>query len=192
MPKILGKIFQLILLPLVIAGAFFLWSITRITTDYNFNADELIYLSRSSYWEAFKSGDFANKIWSEWGAYDQPQLTNYVYTSVPGDRQSLADSNSPCSPKDGNSFYATWSCLDGLPLSTWPSSLDPLKNMVIRARTLATGISALAVASTYYLGLIVAGPLPGILAAAIRTFSVPVSLASYIMISVDRNSFLST
>ncbi len=164
MLKIIGKIFQLVLLPLILAGVFFVWSLPRITTDYNFNTDELIYLSRSSYWTAFKSGDFHSKIWSEWGGYDQPQLTNYIYAAVPGDRSLIDPKNSPCPDPTSSSFYRTWDCLAGPPLNTWPPSLAPLKNMVVSARTLALGISSLVIATTYYLGLIVAGPFAGILA----------------------------
>lgn len=165
MLKIIGKIFQLVLLPLIIAGVFFVWSLPRITTDYNFNTDELIYLSRSNYWTAFKSGDFDNKIWSEWGGYDQPQLTNYIYAAVPGDRSLIDPKNSPCQDPTSSSFYKTWDCLAGPPLNTWSESLTPLKNMVVSARTMALGISSLVIATTYYLGLLVAGPVAGILSA---------------------------
>ena len=153
------------LLPLIIAGVFFVWSLPRITSDYNFNTDELIYLTRSNYWTAFKSGDFNSPIWSQWGGYDQPQLTNYIYAFVPGDRSLIDPSNSPCPESTSTSFYKTWDCLAGPPLETWPTSLAPLKNMVISARTLALAISSLVIATTYYLGLLVAGPLAGVLAA---------------------------
>ncbi len=156
------SITKYLILPLVLAGAFFVWSIPRITSDYNFNSDELIYLSRSVYWDAFVHGDFKNPIWSEWGAYDQPQLTNYIYAAVPGDRSLLSPQNSPCNDS-GTSFYNTWSCLDGKPLSSWDSS--PLKTMVIRARALALGISSLVIATTYLIGLALAGPVAGVLAA---------------------------
>ncbi len=163
--KLINKIFQLILLPLIIAGAFFVWSLPRITTDYNFNSDELIYLSRSNYWDAFKSGDFKNPIWSAWGSYDQPQLTNYIYAAVPGDRELLEAKNSPCPQANNNSFFNAWSCLDGPPLNTWNDKLGEVKTMAVKARLLGTGISSLVLATTYYLGLMVAGPVAGVLAA---------------------------
>lgn len=167
MLNIIGKIIKFVLLPLVIAGAFFTWSLPRITTDYNFNTDELIYLSRTPYWTAFKSGDLQNPIWAnDWVVYDQPQLTNYVYAAVPGDRALIELHNSPCVTHSAIDFYSSWQCLDGPPIMTWPQSITPLKDMVVKARTLATGISALAVATTYYLGLVVAGPVAGILASA--------------------------
>ena len=162
--KLINRLFQLVLLPLIIAGAFFTWSLPRITSDYNFNTDELIYLERTKYATAYFSGDFDNPAWSDWGSFDQPQLTNYLYSLVPGDRNLVDPSNSPCKTSD-SSFYSAWGCLDGPPLSTWDSSLAPLKQLVTRSRILATGISALALAATYYLGLVVAGPLTGILAA---------------------------
>ncbi len=162
--KLIKNILQLILLPLITAGVFFLWSYPRITSDYNFNSDELIYLERTKYADAYFSGDFDNKIWSEWGAYDQPQLTNYLYSLVPGDRSVLNASNSPCTTKDASSFYNSWGCLDGPPISTWDQSLDGVKSLVVNARTLALLVSSLALATTYYLGYIVAGPVAGILA----------------------------
>lgn len=162
--KIISKIFQLIILPIILAGAFFAWSLPRITTDYNFNADELIYLGRSNYWDAYKSGDFGNPIWSSWEVYDQPQLTNYIYAQIAGDRHLLANSNSPCT-SNNTSHYNTWGCLDGVPLTSWPSSTQNLQVFVTRARTLATAISSLVIATTYYLGLLVAGPVTGLLAA---------------------------
>lgn len=165
MLKIIGKIFQLILIPLVLAGVFFVWSLPRITTDYNFNTDELIYLTRSNYWTAFKTGDFKSPIWSQWGGYDQPQLTNYIYAAIPGDRSLIDPINSPCSDSTSSSFYKTWDCLAGPPINTWSPNLTPIKNMVVSARTLALGISSFAIATTYYLGFMVAGPLAGILAA---------------------------
>lgn len=165
MQKILWQLTQLVLIPLILAGAFFIWSLPRITTDYNFNTDELIYLSRSSYWTAFKSGNYHDPIWWQWGSYDQPQLTNYLYAQVGVDPSLVDANNSPCSRKSTQDFYGTWACLDGPPLSTWPSSLDSLKALVIRARTIATGISAVAVATTYFLGLVVAGPVTGVIAA---------------------------
>ena len=162
--KLIKNILQLILLPLFIAGVFFLWSYPRITSDYNFNSDELIYLERTKYAGAYFSGDFNNKIWSEWGAYDQPQLTNYLYSLVPGDRSILNASNSPCETKDTSSFYNSWGCLDGPPINTWDESLGGVRSLVTNARTLALLVSSLALASTYYLGYIVAGPVAGILA----------------------------
>lgn len=163
--KIINRLLKYLILPLIIAGAFFVWSLPRITTDYNFNADELIYLSRSNYWTAFKSGDFRSPLWSQdWVTYDQPQLTNYIYASIPGDRNLIDSSNSPCQKPSDTNFYNTWSCLDGKPLSSWGSSLYQLKTMVTKGRVLATGISALAIATTYYLGLVVAGPLAGLIA----------------------------
>ncbi len=165
MKNIIIKTFQLFLLPLTIALTFYLCSLPRITTDYNFNTDELIYLDRTKYAQAYFSGDFSNTIWSEWGAYDQPQLTNYLYALVPGDRTPLLDTNSPCPDKRTGAFYDTWSCLSGPPISTWDSSISPLKKLVVDARTLATGVSSLAIASTYYLGFMVAGPISGLLAA---------------------------
>jgi len=162
--KLIKNILQLILLPLLIAGVFFLWSYPRITSDYNFNSDELIYLERSKYAEAYFSGDFSSRIWSEWGAYDQPQLTNYLYSLVPGDRSILNSDNSPCPTKDDSSFYNSWGCLDGPPINTWDASLNPLKNLVVSARTLGLFVSSLAVASTYYLGYLLAGPIAGIIA----------------------------
>lgn len=162
--KLIKNILQLILLPLLIAGVFFLWSYPRITADYNFNSDELIYLERTKYADAYFSGDFSNNIWSEWGAYDQPQLTNYLYSLVPGDRNVLNAENSPCATKDASSFYNSWGCLDGPPINTWDDSLNPLKYLVVSARTLGLFVSSLAVASTYYLGYLLAGPIAGILA----------------------------
>mgnify|MGYP006371632457 FL=1 len=158
------KIFQLVLLPLVIAGAFFVWSLPRITTDYNFNADELIYLGRSNYWDSYKAGDFTNPIWSSWEVYDQPQLTNYIFAQIPGDRDLLANTNSPCTSDSQADHYNAWGCLDGHPIATWPSSIQPRGSFVTRARVLATAISSLAIMTTYYLGLLVSGPLAGILA----------------------------
>lgn len=162
MLKIMGKIFQLVLLPLIIAGAFFIWSIPRIETDYNFNTDEFIYLTRSTYWSAYQNGDFNNPIWSEWGSYDQPQLTNYIYASVPGDRSLLQESNSICQPDDQ---VNAWSCLGGRPINTWPDSISSIKEMIIDGRLLATAISSLVLATTYFLGFVVGGPVTGILAA---------------------------
>lgn len=163
--KLIKNIFQLILLPIILAGVFFVWSLPRITSDYNFNTDELIYLERSRYATAYFSGDFTNPIWSEWGGYDQPQLTNYLYSVVPGDRGLIDPKNSPCPDPASSSFYKTWDCLAGPPLSTWSDSLSPLRNMIISARTLATAVSSLVISTTYYLGLLVAGPVAGTLAA---------------------------
>lgn len=164
MLKIIGKIFYLVLLPLIIAGAFFVWSLPRITTDYNFNADELIYLARSNYWDAYKSGDFESPIWSSWEVYDQPQLTNYIFAQIPGDRGMLSNVNSPCTSDISADHYNAWGCLDGKPINTWPLSTQYLGSFVTRARTLALYISSLTIMTTYYLGLLVSGPLAGILA----------------------------
>lgn len=180
--KLIKNIFQHILLPIIIAGVFFAWSQPRITTDYNFNTDELIYLERSKYATAYFSGDFTNPIWSDWGGYDQPQLTNYLYSLVPGDRQLISPELSPCPESDNGSFYKTWDCLAGPPLSTWPDSLTPLRNMVVSARTLATTVSSFVLATTYYLGLLVAGPVAGTLAAIILgTFTFFKSLSTMAM-----------
>lgn len=179
MLKIMGKIFQLILLPLILAGAFFIWSLPRITNDYNFNTDEFIYLTRSEYWTAYKNRDFTNPIWSDWGSYDQPQLTNYIYAQVPGDRSLLNDSNSIC---NSHSDVNAWSCLGGKPLASWPDSTGQIREMIINGRMFATGISGLAVVTTYYLGLVVAGPLTGILAAVfLGWFSFFKNLSTMIM-----------
>jgi cellulose synthase/poly-beta-1,6-N-acetylglucosamine synthase-like glycosyltransferase len=161
--KIINRLITFLLLPLVIAGAFFAWSLPRITSDYNFNTDEIIYLERSNYWEAYKSLDFQNPIWSQWGSYDQPQLTNYIYAAVPGDRSLLNPENSICPSKSG---VNPWSCLAEPPvIDTWPDSVAPVKTMVTKARVLGTAISSLAVATVYLLGITVVGPVTGILAA---------------------------
>lgn len=164
--KLIKNILQLILLPLFIAGGFFLWSLPRITTDYNFNTDELIYLSRSNYAKAYFSGDWNNPIWDKPEVvYDQTQLVNYIYSLVPGDRSLLSAESSPCSVHDPKNFYASWSCVDGQPISSWPSTHNAQRSLVVSGRILATGISSLSVATTYYLGLVVSGPITGILAA---------------------------
>ncbi len=162
--KLITKIFQLILLPIILAGVFFVWSLLRITTDYNFNTDELIYLGRSNYWDAYKSGDFNSSIWSSWEAYDQPQLTNYIFAQIPGNRSLLSNANSPCTTDQNADHYNAWGCLDGVPINSWPSSTLSLQPFVSHARTLATFISSLAIMTTYYLGLLVSGPLTGVLA----------------------------
>ena len=162
--KVIKNIFQLIILPIILAGVFFVWSLPRITTDYNFNTDELIYLGRSNYWDAYKSGDFNSSIWSSWEVYDQPQLTNYIFAQIPGDRSLLSNSNSPCTTNQNADHYNAWGCLDGKPINAWPSSTRALQSFVTKARTLATAISSLAIMTTYYLGLLVSGPLTGVLA----------------------------